>query len=150
MNPGIGSRKGTTSWMVHRGHSLLFLWSGLIPCLLFLPSSRKRASHHPSRSPASDAFRRLQAVDSPLCAEDSSKASGAHGVLLFTSRLGTDTSGKKPRREHMGCGLRRFQSLFPSTLGEHWVDFHWGPFGEDHLHGLFLNVHQPLLRGFPI
>ncbi|CAJ1355684.1 unnamed protein product, partial [Effrenium voratum] len=34
---------------------------------------------------AAAAERYCAAVDSPLCAEDSSKASGAHGVLLFTS-----------------------------------------------------------------
>jgi hypothetical protein len=34
--------------------------------------------------------RRTKATDAPLCSEDSSKASGAHGLLLFTACLGTE------------------------------------------------------------
>lgn len=30
-----------------------------------------------------------EAADAPLCSEDSSKASGAHGVLLLTACLGS-------------------------------------------------------------
>lgn len=37
----------------------------------------------------------FEAKDAPLCSEDSSKASGAHGVLLFTACLGRGRTGAK-------------------------------------------------------
>lgn len=61
---------------------LELIFPGLLVVLFFIPFR-------------SSSWQLFEAKDAPLCSEDSSKASGAHGVLLFTACLGRGRKGAK-------------------------------------------------------